>query len=275
MAGYLKNTLCVSPFATSLKIKSLPSNFHSMTYLDDYTSQIFIYFFEKEFKSKPIYSLVELDCRSCKDLADEVERNYHGAFRKNYFLKADIEDDDLEKLLTNYNGEDYIFLPDTAHSTAVLMIRLSNYLKKNLIFIGGDGWGTWGDSEVGRTSLKYPMKAFHITPWSLEIETKRTTHFKKNYSKFYGKKPENKLSFIIYETTNSLVESFLLIPSNCNQKLNTQEQIKCSYNSKLIHKPAWRKPDGYAVFKIENNINQLFAVINKDVSYGSIFKKEN
>ncbi len=84
LGRYIKDTLSISPFATSLKVKSLPVNFHSMTYLDDYTAKIFVNFLQKELQAKSIYSLVELDCQSCKDLASEVERNFLGTFKKNY-----------------------------------------------------------------------------------------------------------------------------------------------------------------------------------------------
>lgn len=142
------------------------------------------------------------------------------------------------------------------------MLRLSNLLKKKLVFIGGDGWGTWGDSEVGRALSKYPMKAYHITPWSLDLDTERTNYFKKQYYKFYHKKPINKLSFIIYETTNSIVESVIELPTNCKQIRDISKRIMCSYKTKVAQKPNWYKPDGYAVFKMENKSNHLFSVIN-------------
>lgn len=260
---YIHKTLALSPFATSVEIRKMGANFHSMTRLDDISAEVYSNFMDKLYPNNNIYIIIEADCKSCNDVGKNLEKIKSSKSKVKYYLKANAANEDIRKLLDGYTNGDIIVLPNTAHSSAVLMVRITNYLKKNTVFLGGDGWGSWGDTEVGKLKATYPYEAYHISPWALEIKSYDTDTFKKKYQDFFHKPAENKLSFIIYQTVISFVDAYESKHQKCHDN-NIKEILLCSYGEALNENKNWYKANQYAVFKIVNNKNLIFSVINID-----------
>jgi hypothetical protein len=262
---FIENTLTLSPFATSIDIEKMPSNFHSMTRLDNTSAKIYSIFSDKFYPKSNLYIIIEADCKSCNDVGRILANIKPGRSKVKYYLKENATNENITNLLDGYKEGDIIVLPNTAHSSAVLMVRITNYLKKDMIFLGGDGWGSWGDTEVGKIKANYPYEAYHITPWALEIKTSNMDNFKKKYQDVFHKPIENKLSFIVYQTVTAFIDAYVKYHNECRIN-NLRETLLCSYDKALDKNKNWYKSNQYVVFKIKENKNLIFSVINLEIS---------
>ena len=81
LAHYIKNTLTLSPFATSTDIKNMPDNFYTIPLLSDYEAVAIYDFIHFNFKNKSAFILTESDCKSCMDVS---KKNIKHVEKKQY-----------------------------------------------------------------------------------------------------------------------------------------------------------------------------------------------
>lgn len=262
LSSRIDDVLTLSPFATSTKILSMPSNFYSLTLPDSYTATAMFEFISKYFPNKNIFVITEANCKSCTDVSDQIisiwKKEKNSTPNQTFYVQDNIPDPEV--LLKNFTRGDIIILPNMAHSSAVLMATLTNYLNTETIFVGGDAWGAWNDTEVGKLKSKKPYTAFHIVPWSLESCDLDLLAFKKLYIDYYHEDPLDKLSFISFSTINSIVSAYKIYGNQFSGSM--REKLLASYQLALEEQPLFHKPVNYLIYKMENYTNQLIASIN-------------
>lgn len=167
----------------------------------------------------------------------------------------------MKEKLNSIDGNQIIILPNLAHNTAYFMAKISGFFSKGkTIFVGGDGWGDWKDTEVGKLGVDHLYEAYHIVPWSLDVALPGVNEFYQRYQNYYGETPKNKLSFVIYRTIQSATTAY---KQNQGQfKGDYRYKLMESYKKSLTQDPYWFKPTEYVVYKIKNKKNCVYALIN-------------
>jgi ABC-type branched-subunit amino acid transport system substrate-binding protein len=255
-----KNILVLSPFASSSEIEKMPKNYYSLTLPDRYISDAISRYMDKHYAKNGIFSIVEADCKNCVDISHELGKIYKNnntkkRFVENYYLQGSVKDLDIQKILKNYDSTDIIFLPNTSYSSAVLMVRITNYLKRPMVFIGADDWGSIRNSVVGKLKADFPYYGIRVTPWSLKSKSSLMNDFEKNYEEIYHTKPADAVSLLAYTTIISIVNAINKFPEP-NIK-NIKESILSSYMRALKSNKNWYRPSQFEFYKIDENSDVL------------------
>lgn len=264
LSPYIKNVLTVSSFATSLAVSKMPNNFFSMTLSDAYEAKAMYDFISWKFPEKDVMVLTETDCKSCNDVSDEFIKIWLKSKKTKPYQQRYISQQaatmELGDAIKNNDGRKIIILPNNAHDSAVLMARISQLSSKETIFIGGDGWGSWKDTEVGKLGSLENYSAYHIVPWGLEVCTKEVRKFKERYEQKFKEEPKNKLSYIVYQTAMSIISSYDQYGRAL--KGGMQDNVFQGYKLALAKNKYWYKPVDYLVYKIHSNQNFTYAFVN-------------
>lgn len=265
LTPYIKNTLTLSPFATSTDIKNMPDNFHSVTLLTDYEAVATYDFINYFFKNKNAFILTESDCKSCMDVSEKIisiwKKDSTKKISQSFYASNNSSNIDLNEKLKSIEGNQIIILPNLAHNTAYFMSKISGFFSNGITtFIGGDGWGDWNDTEVGKLGIDNSYEAYHIVPWSLDVALPGINGFYEEYKKHFGNTPENKLSFVIYRTIISATTAYK--QNQDKFKGDHRNKLIQSYKYSLANDPYWFKPTQYVVYKIKNKRNCVYALVN-------------
>lgn len=254
LSHYFKGILVLSPFATSTSIKLMPKNFFSMTLDDCVESQAIYQFIQSRYFSIDAVVFSETDCKSCNDVSTLLKNRWI-KFKNQSIQKIDYLSGEGEFIRLNPSQlkNKIIIISGTAHDSAVLMARISHLFNTKTIFIGGDGWGAWKDTEVGKLGDINHYEAYHISPWALELNSTSIKLFKHKYLKIIKKPLEDKLSYIIYRTVMSSIVALCV---------NSGDDVLKSYQNALMKDKFWFKPTEYMVYKIKAGINEPYMVVN-------------
>jgi len=251
-----KNILVISGFATSMDIKNMRQNYQSLKLTDDYASRAVLEYLEQNYPNKQVYAVVEKDCKNCVDFNREFSELYnqrhvdHHLVTK-YFLQDDVEKLNISRIMNQYKSGQIILLPDTAYASAILMHRITNYLGKQTVFIGGDGWGNWKNTEVGKLHAKHPYFGIHVTPSSLDVDDAFVKRFKSEYRQYFHEQLQGNAALVAYKGVHAFADALHRYGSHY-QNLNLRQRILNSYLEALHHHPFWFKDNKYAVYKVNN-----------------------
>ncbi|HXT83501.1 MAG TPA: hypothetical protein VN704_04095, partial [Verrucomicrobiae bacterium] len=243
LKNYFRDVLILSPYATSIDVEKMPNNFYSLTPSDVSSSRAILNIIENFFPKNDIFSITELDCKSCVDVSKIVLKMYE----KNHpnvkiistnFIGDEAEIININKLMHGYKKGEIILLPNKSVSSGILMMRITDYLKQdNTIFIGGDGWGSWKSGAPGRFKTSNNYVGFRVTPWSLDIKNKNFTQFKDFYVNRYHTLPPDHITYIIFTTILSVVAA--LKEYGFSSSKNMKIQILQNYKKALIKNSNW------------------------------------
>lgn len=276
LSPYIKDVLTVSPFATSLAINKMPKNFFSITLSDAFEARAIYNFINWKFPEKDVIVLTEADCKSCNDVSEEFIKiwlkNKHPKPYQQYYISQQASTLKVGDAIKNNNGRKIIIIPNNAHDSAVLIARISQFSTKETIFIGGDGWGSWKDTEVGKLGNLVNYSAYHIVPWGLEVCTKNAKKFKESYEQKFKEKPKNKLSYIVYQTAMSIISSY--VQYGRTLKGITKDNLLQGYKLALTKNKYWHNPVNYLVYKIHSNQNATYALVNPITNHSYIYNCE-
>lgn len=276
LAPYIRNILTISPFATSLAVNKMPNNFFSLTLSDTFEAKAIYNFITWKFPKKDVIVLTEADCKSCNDVSEEFIKiwlkNKHSKPYQQYYLSQQGATLKIADVIRNNNGRKIIIIPNNAHDSAVLIARISQFSSKETIFIGGDGWGSWKDTEVGKLGNLINYSAYHIVPWGFEACTEDVKKFKERYEKKFKKQPDNKLSYIAYQTAMSIILSYTQYGRSL--KGNTKDNLLQGYKLALTKNKYWHNPIDYLVYNIHSNQNVIYALVNPITNHNYIYNCE-
>lgn len=273
LAPYFSNILVISPLASSQQIMNMPINFHSMVYLDDFSASIMAQFIAEKFKKKNILAVFEMDCNSCININRNMIKKYQKIYPSAHITEKKIISDSVEtlnihNLINDYQDGDIIFLPGTSYASGVLIARMVNAIKRPVIFVGGDGWGSWSVSYVGKLHTDFSYKAYRVVPNFLETNSNKYHTFESLYQRaLNGKTSNDAITYIIYSTIMSVIYS---LPDIENYVITPQFILE-QYRKKLEQSPFYFKPTSYEVYIIGNNSEKFLKTIpinyHEDITY--------
>lgn len=273
-----EDILVISPFATSDLVSRMPENYYSLAFPDKYMASTINKYLEEEFPKKTVYALIESNCKNCMDLGkdfSEVYNKNHPDSRLliNTFVQDDVEIAEVKQLLKGYRDGQLIFLPDTAYSSAVLMARITNYLGKQTVFIGGDDWGSWENTEVGKLHANFPYYGLRFTPASLDIDSQNIAQFKLLYRNFYHCDPKGDAALLGFNTIISIVMALERYAADFSSEAISFQILK-SYQAALKENPNWFRLEKYAVYKVQPEKEEYIGSV--DVPFnGALASHEN
>lgn len=153
------------------------------------------------------------------------------------------------------------------------MARISQLSNKETIFIGGDGWGSWTDTEVGKLGNVENYAAYHIVPWGVEACTNDAIKFKQYSKEMFNENTTNKLSYVIYQTVMSVISSYEKYGRILNGAM--KNNLLQSYKLALIKDKNWYKPNDYLVYRMHSNQNITYALVNPVTNHSYFYNCEN
>ncbi len=255
LPNFIQNILVLSPYATADAVNDMPDNFYSLTFPNTDSATAISYFLMKNFQKKNLVILTQVDCKSCAGLATQVIKNYSAInkgveIHQSFFLQSQASSLDLAQALQNVNLQNSIvFLPDMSYPAGILMVRVTNYAKMPMTFVGADDWGDWRDGIVGKQGANYYYQGFRVVPWAQENDTPFAKDFMVSYKQAFKGTPDG-ASFIPYTTLSSVTAALLKYPEICNGH-SSSSCILATYQKALQEDPVWFRSASYYVYHID------------------------
>lgn len=267
LKDYFKDTLVLSANASDRKIREMPKNFYTLTPLSDKYGQAIANYLFQSYKKSNVFTLVDVECKACVDLASEVQKSYikncqHKKIYVENIVSADIESDFvIPSILENYKQGDVILMLAQSYTSMVMIIRLVDYFKQPITFIGADNWGSDKDSQIGDLPTIKPYTAIHVIPWSLNMNTHQLLLFKKLYSERMKNRAPDNITYATFSTVYSVIDS--LRGCKYEKNLSLKETVLQCF---LTHIANDKQPINDKYFAIE----RLDKFYNKDVYIGKV-----
>ncbi|MEI8027547.1 MAG: hypothetical protein WCI18_14465 [Pseudomonadota bacterium] len=249
-----KDVLVISPFATSSEVSSMPDNFYSMTLPNEYFTQAVVNIARQRFPNAAIAPIGEVDCKNCMDFISTFS-SFAAIAKVNVrestkFLNKNAESVPPQELLTHYQKGDVILLPNTSYTSGTLIGRLSDHLRDSSItFIGGDGWGDWSSSYVGKVKSTFSYSAYRATPWSLHATDGRAIVFKEQFRKYRKMEPTGAVSLLSYSALTAPIKALAGFKIT-NKTTLVREQILEALRKVRQNDQNYGRPTMYAVYKV-------------------------
>ena len=261
---FLKDVLVVSPFATSNDVAKMPPNFYSMTFPAKYSAQAMVDFVTKEYPQSAAFVISNSECKSCDDVSNDFVSLWKKVSRlpiiHHHFLPIDASSLDYKKLMEGYKKHDIIVLPNNAHETAIMMAMIDQVIPDEAIYVGGDGWGAWHDTEVGKVGKDKNYIAYHLVPWNIDVCRPEIQRFYDAYSSYFKKPPDDKLAYLSYQTIMSVITAIHDYHDPKAELTNTS--VLAAYKKALHANPDWFRSTHYTVLKIHQGKISVYAVID-------------
>lgn len=249
--------LVLSPFATATEVSSMPDNFYSMTLPNEYFTQAVVNIVRDRFPKSAVAPIGEVDCKNCTDFitafTDAAETSNLIVRPPTTFLNKNAESAAPDELLANYKKGDVILLPNTSYTSGTLVGRISDYLKDNsIVFVGGDGWGDWTSSYVGKVKSSFTYSAYRATPWSLDATDARAKQFRDEFKKYRKAEPSGAVSLLSYST---LAAALKALAHNNHASTSTSMRIQILEAFKVARRQDknYDRPIKYAVYKVNQS----------------------
>jgi hypothetical protein len=248
------DVLVLSPFATATEVSAMPDNFYSMTLPNEYFTQAVVNIVRDRFPKAAVSPIGEVDCKNCTDFIAAFASAAAGVNLtvrpSTTFLNKSAESAAPEELLTHYKKGDVILLPNTSYTSGTLVGRISDHLKDNSItFIGGDGWGDWSSSYVGKVKSAFAYSAYRATPWSLDATDARAVSFKEQFKKYRKVEPTGAVSLLSYSTLSAPIKAFAS-HRPASKATPVREQILEAFKAARRNDPNYGRPTKYVVYKV-------------------------
>lgn len=248
------DVLVLSPFATATEVSAMPDNFYSMTLPNEYFTQAVVNIIRERFPKAVVSPIGEVDCKNCTDFIAAFASAAAGVNLtvrpSTTYLNKNAESTAPEELLTHYRKGDVILLPNTSYTSGTLVGRISDLLKDNSItFVGGDGWGDWSSSYVGKVKSSFAYSAYRATPWSLDATDARAKSFKEQFKKYRKVDPTGAVSLLSYSTLSAPIKAFAIHKSTSESK-PLREKILEAFKEARRNDPNYGRPTKYAVYKV-------------------------
>lgn len=248
------DVLVLSPFATASEVASMPDNFYSMTLPNEYFTQAIVNIVRERFPKSAVAPIGEVDCKNCTDFisafAAAATASNLTVRPSTTFLNKNAETTPPQELLTHYQKGDVILLPNTSYTSGTLVGRISDHLKDNSIaFIGGDGWGDWSSSYVGKVKSAFAYSAYRATPWSLDATDARAKTFREHFKKYRKTVPTGAVSLLSYSTLTAALNA--LIENKTSTKNDSiRSQLLQAFKAARKKDKNYARPIKYAVYKV-------------------------
>lgn len=256
-----RDVLVISPFATATEVASMPDNFYSMTLPNEHFTQAVVNIVRARFPSKAVAPIGEVDCKNCTDFiaafGNAANISNIAVRPGTTFLNKNAETASPVELLANYKKGDIILLPNSSYTSGTLIGRLSDHLKDNsLTFIGGDGWGDWSSSYVGKVKSEFSYTAYRATPWSLDATDAGTKRFREDFIKFRKSKPTGAASLLSYSALMAALRP-LVNQASPNPAKSIRARLLDLFKGERVKNVNYGRPTKYVVYKVTQSGEQF------------------
>lgn len=254
LRDHFKDTLVLSPFATANDVADLPQNFYSLTLPNKFFTQAVLNMIVAQFPKKALAPIIEVDCKNCMDFAAAIETSAKASGvvvrdRVTYLNKS-AESVPIESLAANVQATDIVLLPNTSYTSGAVVARLADHLKRSeLVVIGGDGWGDWTSSYVGKVKSQFSYAGYRVTPWSFESSDERTQRFVREFKALKGTAPTGTAALLSYSTLNSALDA-LKVYKVASDKRSIRDQVLAAFTMARSKDSNFRRPIKYAIYRV-------------------------
>ncbi|MFN8770904.1 MAG: hypothetical protein ACK5Z5_09720 [Neisseriaceae bacterium] len=263
LKNQFKNTLVLSPYATSNSVYSMPSNFYSLAVSASFSAGMMGKYIKNSFKPNIVYIFTDVACKTCADFAKSLTLylvNNGISYTNIKFIDDNILNKkiDYKDIFKNYSLKDAIVLNCTGYSAGLLIAEISNSIKQqNIYYFGGDGWGTYRDWDIAKIDTKYKYHAIRITPKSINSNDNGVKTFIIQYKKLYSSSPDA-ISYITYNTIQSITDAV----ENYNCSLaNERANVLCSYESAAKSSVQWHRPVTHEIYEMKRDYESFIGDI--------------
>lgn len=247
------DVLVLSPFATANNVSSMPKNFYSLAFPDRVFSRTIVDYLQANYPKQNVFGLIESDCKNCVDVGDNFKQYYdeihpENKITYNYFFQLEEGNINVKKILKGYKNQPIIFIPDNSAISSVLMPIIVNQVHNRRLFIGGDDWGTWKNTQIGKIQANYPYQGLRFTPWSFDYKTKKVKDFFDAYKKYFHTDPPDEASYVGYNAEMSFIIALHKYESLV--KGTIKEKILNAYQLALEQDSNWFRSPYYFVYSV-------------------------
>ena len=257
------DTLTVSPYATSAEVYKLPNNFYTLGNPDVISAnRIFSYVKQINSNKQNITMLTDIECKSCVTIKEQLEKKFTQDTNK--LINIDFINKQISK-----NNINLSWIPKQTTSTifilncrgreaGILMPSIGDYLSRsNMVYIGGDGWGSSQVWSVAKINGQYTYNAYKIAYDFKKIKNITANQFVNDFNNEFSYVPDN-ISYLSYNALDSITEA--INKYNCgisDVKINTL----CSYQKAIKVNPQFHRPQIYNVYKMNPSNEQFMGEI--------------
>ncbi|MDX1901076.1 MAG: hypothetical protein SFW66_03605 [Gammaproteobacteria bacterium] len=269
---YIKHTLVVSPYATDVSLKELPTNFYSLSLPDEYIANANVLFVKKYFPGKDIFNITQADCKDCVDMALLFNKLYHQYYptahiTDRYYTGNHVELIDMQRLLEGYQPGSIILLQPLSYVDAqTLMKMISDYLPmSHLIFVYNlDNWGNSSAAKKEHRKINNYL-AYKISPLVQNENSKTYSDFLTQYQKLFGEQSKNAVTYMSYSSVISVVDALKMFPQKKHQSM--RKNILKSFMAARETDPNWHRPGSIMVYALTQQGEQEQGIIANYSSY--------
>ena len=260
LKNYFKDTLVLSANASDQKIREMPKNFYTLTPLSDQYGQAVVNYISQSYTESNVFALVDVECKACVDLSLVIQKTYlKNCLHKNIYVEnivnANIESDlEIPSILKNYKKGDVILMLAQSYTSMIMIVKLVDYFKWPMIFIGADNWGSDKDSQIGNLPTIEPYTAIHIIPWSLNMNTHQLSLFKKLYKERLKNSTPDNITYATFSTVYSVVNS--LNGCKYDNKIPLKESVLKCFLTHIANDETQRDDRYFAVERLDKFENK-------------------
>jgi hypothetical protein len=264
LKDHFKDVMVLSPLATANAVSDLPDNFYSLSFPNELATLAMVKIVLRDFPSQNIVKITEADCKNCVDYATTFEKLLRDHKSKvtvseAKLLGSEVDKVDLNTLLKDYHPGDIFLMPNTSSVSGVLMGRISNHLKtNNLVFLGGDEWGSWKAGYVGKLRSPYTYRGLRISPWAMEAATPEIKRFKGLFAKYFPAEEPDTISYISFYTMNTVLDRM----ANGSKKLPPKGRILESFKKARSKNKNIYRPKTFSIFELTQDGESLSSSIS-------------
>lgn len=259
--AFFGDQVILSISATDRALSSLPSGFYSLGIPDTSAVNAMIHFIHQHYPDSNLFITVAAESKESVDFAELLSKKYQEKYKDKTAIEKKFLTDDMNHLsfnnfMSGYKKNDVIVVMSIGYESAIeLMNKISNYLKpiKPIFITSADNWG----NNMTPQNMIGSYDAFRIDTLSGGEDTTEYKIFLKNYQKIYHRPPEDKISFVTYQTVMSFVDAIIKYPPKSISK-NT---ILSSYLKALKSNSNWYRPPCYIIYKLENHSETFYEKI--------------
>jgi ABC-type branched-subunit amino acid transport system substrate-binding protein len=160
-----------------------------------------------------------------------------------------------------------VLLPNTSYTSGTLIARIADHLKvAEPTFIGGDGWGDWTSSYVGKVKSHYAYVGFRVTPWSIDATDSRTKMFRERFRAVKKTDATGPASLLSYVAVLAPLKAMASRSAPASGSIRVD--ILSAFRDAVQSTPHFSRPTEYAVYKVtqqgEEYVGSISAVEKKE-----------
>jgi branched-chain amino acid transport system substrate-binding protein len=199
----------ITSSATANRLSTMGRYVHMGAFDNDFMGKTLARVAKERIKAKKVAIVVAEDCAYCHDLADTFITEFkrlHGEV--NARIGVIESQHDFKNVISELKNQsvDAIIVPNYATPSARIIAAITAS-GINKPFLGGDGWGDFGD-EFYKIMNGVKFTGYSLSHWHSDLATQASTIFKKEFVAA-NKKDPNDTAVLAYDSMKLLIDALL------------------------------------------------------------------